>query len=84
MIVRKQMIPHLNALIMDIKILDKEGRGVFRGLPCPLFVKSVLFRKKGRGKSLMLPRLCPSTSLLSITIAKNDVLRVFLPLVVFE
>ena len=59
------MIPHLNALIMDIKIPDKEGRGVIRGLPRPLFVKSVLFRKKGRGKSLMLPRPCPSRILLS-------------------
>ena len=57
--VKKQMIPHLNALIMDIKIPGKNGRGVIRGLPCPLFVKSVLFRKKGRGKSLMLPHPCP-------------------------
>ena len=71
MIVKKQMIPHLNALIMDIKIPDKEGRGVIRGLPRPLFVKSVLFRKKGRGKSLMLPRPCSSRILLSTTIAKK-------------
>ena len=69
--IKKQMIPHLNALIMDIKIPDKEGRGVIRGLPRPLFVKSVLFRKKGRGKSLMLPRPCPSRILLSTTIAKK-------------
>ena len=71
MIVKKQMIPHLNALIMDIKIPDKEGRGVIRGLPRPPFVKSVLFRKKGRGKSLMLPRPCSSRNLLSTTIAKK-------------
>ena len=71
MIVKKQMIPHLNALIMYIKIPDKEGRGVIRGLPRPLFVKSVLFRKKGRGKSLMLPRPCSSRILLSTTIAKK-------------
>ena len=71
MIVKKQMIPHLNALIMYIKIPDKEGRGVIRGLPRPPFVKSVLFRKKGRGKSLMLPRPCPSRNLLSTTIAKK-------------
>ena len=36
-----------------------------------MFVKSVLFRKKGRGKSLKLPRPCPSRYLLSITIAKK-------------
>ena len=34
---------------MDIQILEEEGRGIIKGLPCPLFVKSVLFRKKGRG-----------------------------------
>ena len=61
------MIPHLNALIMDIQILDKEGRGVIRGLPRPLFVKSVLFRKKGCGKPLRLPRPCPPRNLLSTT-----------------
>ena len=69
---------------MDIRIPDKEGRGVIRGLPRPPFVKSVLFRKKGRGKSLMLPRPCPSRILLSINIAKNEILWVFVPLVVFE
>ena len=71
MIVQKQMIPHLKALMMDILILEEEGRGIIRGLPRPLFVKSVLFRKKGRGKSLMLPRPCPSRILLSTTIAKK-------------
>jgi len=38
-------IPHLKALIMDKKILEAKGRGITRGLPRPLFVKSVLFRK---------------------------------------
>ena len=71
MIVQKQMIPHLKALMMDIIILEEEGRGIIRGLPRPLFVKSVLFRKKGLGKSLMLPRPCPSRILLSTTIAKK-------------
>ena len=71
MIVQKQMIPHLKGLVMGILIPEGEGRGVIRGLPRPLFVKSVLFRKKGRGKSLMLPRPCPSRILLSTTIAKK-------------
>ena len=47
MIVQKQMIPHLKGLVMGILIPEGEGRGVIRGLPRPLFVKSVLFRKKG-------------------------------------
>jgi len=46
MIVQKQMIPHLKALLLDIKIPEEEGRGLIRGLPRLLFVKSVLFRKK--------------------------------------
>ena len=47
MIVQEQMIPHWKALILDIEILEEEGRGIIRGLPRPLFVKSVIFRKKG-------------------------------------
>ena len=58
MIVQKQMIPHLKGLVIDILIPEGEGRGVFRGLPRPLFVKCVLFRKKGRGNLLRLPRPC--------------------------
>ena len=65
MIVQKQMIPHLKALMMDILILEEEGRGIIRGLPRPLFVKSVLFRKKGRGNLLRLPHPCPPRILLS-------------------
>ena len=40
--------------------------GIIRGLPRPLFVKSVLFKKKGRGNLLRLPRPCPPGILLSI------------------
>ena len=65
MIVQKQMIPHLKALMMDILILEGEGRGIIRGLPRPLFVKSVLFRKKGHGNLLRLPRPCPPSILFS-------------------
>ena len=71
MIVQKQMIPHLKALVMAVLIPEGEGRGIIRGLPRPPFVKSVLFRKKGRGKSLTLPRPCSSGILLSITLAKK-------------
>ena len=70
-VTEKQTIPHLEALRVHVKIPEDQGRGCFRGLPRPLFVKSVLFRKKGRGKSLMLPRPCPSRILLSTTIAKK-------------
>ena len=65
MIVQKQMIPHLKGLVMDFFIPEGEGRGVIMGLPRPLFVKSVLFRKKGRGNLLRLPRPCPPRILLS-------------------
>ena len=65
MMLRKQMIPHLKGLVMDILIPEGEGRGVIWDLPRPLFVKSVLFRKKGRGNLLRLPRPCPPRILLS-------------------
>ena len=65
--VQEQMIPHWKALILDILILEEEGRGIVRGLPRPLFVKSVLFRKKGCGNLLRLPRPCPSRISLSTT-----------------
>ena len=64
MIVQKQMITHLKALILDVKIPEEEGCGVNRG---PLFVKSVLFRKKGCGILLRLPRPCPPRIILSTT-----------------
>ena len=67
MIVQKHMIPHLKGLVMDILIPEGEGRGVIRGLPLPLFVKSVLVRKKGRGNLLRLPRPCLPKISLSIT-----------------
>ena len=43
MIVEKQMIPHLNALIMDIEIPDKKGRGVIRGLATPTVCEKITF-----------------------------------------
>ena len=67
MIVQKQKISHLKALMMEISILKEEGRGIIRGLPRQLFVKSVLFRKKGRGNLLRLPCPCPPRILLSTT-----------------
>ena len=66
MIVQKQMIPHLKGLVMVILFPEGEGRGVIRGLPRPLFVKSVLFRKTGPGNLLRLPRPCPPRIILSI------------------
>ena len=48
LIVEKQTILHLKALIMDIKIPEDEGLGVIKGLPCTQFVKRVIFSgKKG-------------------------------------
>ena len=70
-VAEKQMILHFKGLIMDVQILEGQGRGIIRGLPRPLFVKSVLFRKQGCGKPLRLPRPSLSRILLSITIAKK-------------
>ena len=64
-IVEKQAIYHLKALIVDILNPEDWGRGVIISLPQPLFVKISLFRRRGRGKLLKLPRLCPSGLLLS-------------------
>ena len=58
--VEKQTIPFLKVLIVDILDPEDWGRGFVIGLPSPLFVKNVLFRRRGRGKLLMLPRPCPS------------------------
>ena len=63
--VEKQTIPHLKALIVGILNPEDWGRGSVIGLPRPLFVKNVLFRRRGRGKLLIMPRPCPSGILLS-------------------
>ena len=66
-VAEKLIIPHFKGLIINVQILEGQGRGIIRGLPRPLFVKSVLFRKQGRGKPLRLPRPCPPRILLSTT-----------------
>ena len=63
--VEKQVIPHLKGLVVGFLSPEDWGRGVVIGLPHPLFVKNVLFRRRGRGKLLMLPRLCPSGFVMS-------------------
>ena len=63
--VEKQAIPHLKALILGNLNSEDWGRGFVAGLPRPLLVKNVRFRRRGRGKLLMLPRPCPSGLLLS-------------------
>ena len=70
-VAEKPIILHCKGLIIDVQILEGQGRGIIRGLPRPLYVKSVLFRKQGRGKPLRLPRPCSPRNLLSITIAKK-------------
>ena len=68
---QRPKIYHLKALNVDKIILEGESHSTIRESTGALFVKSVLFRKKGRGKSLMLPRPCPSRILLSTTLAKK-------------
>ena len=85
MIVQKQMIPHLKTLMMDINILEEIGGGIIRGLPCTLFVKSVLFMKKGRDNRLRRPRPCPPRIFFcSQPELLNEVLWVFVSFVLFE
>ena len=59
----------MRSIAMDLIVgsLNYEdwGRGIIFGLPRPLFVKNSLFRRRGRGKLLMLPHSCPSGFLLS-------------------
>ena len=38
-VAEKQIIPHFKGLIMDVQILEGQGRGIIRGLPHPRFVK---------------------------------------------
>ena len=56
---------HYPAYITERAISDLRFSSIFS-----IFVKSVLFRNKGRGKSLRLPRPCPSR-ILSIILAKK-------------
>ena len=63
--VEEQAIYHLKALIVGILNPEDFGRGFIIKLPCPLFVKNVLFRRRGCGKLLMLPRPCPSGFIMS-------------------
>ena len=57
MIVQKQMIPHLKGLVMGDLIPEGKGRGVIRGLPRPLFVKSVFEREPLMLEKQMIPHL---------------------------
>ena len=68
---QKPKIYYLKALNVGKMNLEGHIHSTIRDSSGALFVKSVLFRKKGRGKSLMLPGPCPSRILLSTTIAKK-------------
>ena len=63
--VEKQAIHHLKALIVGILNPEDWGRGFVIDLPRSLFVKNVLFRRRGRDKLLMLPRPSPSRVIMS-------------------
>ena len=60
-------IYHLKALNVDNIILEGQSCSYIRDMAISLFVKSVLFGKKGMASPSMLPRPCPSKILLSIT-----------------
>ena len=74
--VEKQGIPYLKALIIGILNPEDQERGNIIGLPRSLFVKNVLFRRRGRDKLLMLPRPCPSGFSLNLMKTKISILGV--------
>ena len=80
---QRPKICHLKALNKDKIDLEVQIHSTIRDSSGALFLKSVLFRKKGRGKSLILPRPC-SSRLLSTTLAKKLLIWAFVPFVVFE
>ena len=59
---QRPKIHHLKALNVDKIILEGQIHSTIRDSSGAL---SVFFRKKGRGKSLTMPRPCPSGLLLS-------------------
>ena len=61
----KQAIPNLKALIVAILNPEDWGHGFVIDLPSPLFMKNVLFTRRGHGKLLMLPHSCPSGFIMS-------------------
>ena len=63
--VEKRAMPFLKALIVGILNPEDWGRGIIVGLPRPLFGKNSLFRRRERGKLLMLPHPCPSGFIMS-------------------
>ena len=44
--VQRSTIPHFEALVIDNKIPEEQGCIIFKGLPCPFFLKSTLFTNK--------------------------------------
>ena len=44
--VQRHTISHLKALIVDKKILEKQGRGSIMGLPRPLLLKRSIYYKE--------------------------------------
>ena len=68
---QRSKIHHLKALNVDKIILEGKSHNTIWDSSGALFVKSVLFRKKGHGKSLRLQRHCPSRILLSTILAKK-------------
>ena len=66
--IQRPSIPHLKAMVVDNNILEGQGRGSLKRLPCPFFLKSTLFTNSGRGKPLIMPR--PSSSRIKMSIIR--------------
>ena len=66
--IQRPSIPHLKAMVVDNNILEGQGRGSLKRLPCPFFLKSTLFTNSGRGKPLIMPR--PSSSKIKLYIIR--------------
>ena len=64
-IIQKQTIPHLKGLIVGFLDPEDWGRVILIGLLRPLFMINWPFRRRGRGKPMMLTRPCPSGLFLS-------------------
>ena len=65
--VQRPTIRHFLAMVTDNRILEEQGRGSFKDLTCPFFLKSTLFTNSGRGKPLIM--LPPSSSRIKMVVA---------------
>ena len=82
--VERPTIPHFLAMVMDNINLEGQGRGSFKDLPRPFFLKSTLFTNMRPVLSQTKLGLCPYRIKMPTLRALKLGIVVFIPLLLFE